>query len=124
MSITPADAQAVWQRFRKAGPPSGFVDSQQALYDQMQALVRGDEWASYRTALTARRDEVAGIAAGLQEQLDGPLKPADAVLIRERRLRCLGRLEGLEEALAMPGALADAAQRIVQTLDTTRLSVG
>ena len=67
---------------------------------------------------------MAGIAAGLQEQLDGPLKPADAVLIRERRLRCLGRLEGLEEALAMPGALADAAQRIVQTLDTTRLSVG
>ena len=116
MSVSPADVQALHGRIARAQrPPENVRFSQERLWEQMQALVREDGWASLRAALEGLRDDERAAYDEMVLKLSvgsGPSKHLVSAIRGQWRV-----VHTLNMVLDRPGALAAKAKAVTESLD-------
>ena len=117
MATSPAEIQAFIDSMKAARPPEATIRSQERLYEQMQSLVRGDEWATFRSHVEGLRAEADAIRDGLVLELATGTHPNEAGVTALRIQWAV--VHTLNTVLDLPGALATKAQAIAKTLDNS-----
>src|SRR3990167_7324335 len=116
MATSPAEIQAFIDRMKAARPPEATIRAQERLYEQMQSLVRGDEWATFRAHLEGLREDAKTIYDGWVLELSNGTGPYDH-LVAAIRVR-LAIVQVLNTVLDLPAEQATKAQRITKSLDS------